>query len=443
MKIIGMIAENYKKLRVVEITPKGHVVQITGKNGQGKTSVLDAIWTALAGAKGTPEKPVRKGAERTTIKLNLGELQVTRVINTAGTNQLTVEAKNGSKISSPQKVLDELLGQLSFDPLAFIGMKAKEQIEELRKVAKIEIDVDAINAQNTADYAERTDVNREVRRLESELSGITIQDGLPKEKVDEAAILQQLNSVGSRNKEIEEIRADKSKLKYAYLQVERSVDAANTEIDLLESEIEKLETTVKAKRECLKEKTKALKYLEAEQVKANRAANEAPEPDFVNTNELTAQLQQAQVVNREIDKRERRHGIQVQLREKQRIADTLTRKIEEREETKRAAMKNAAMPIEGLSFDENTVTFNGIPIDQLGEAEAIRISTAIAMAANPKLRVIRILHGEALDDDSLAIIAKMAEENDFQVWMAKVDSSGKVGIVMEDGMIKEEHEDTN
>lgn len=440
MKIIELIAENYKKLRVVEITPKGHVVQITGKNGQGKTSVLDAIWTALAGAKATPEKPVRKGAERTTIKLNLGELQVTRIITGAGSNQLTVEAKNGSKITSPQKVLDELLGQLSFDPLAFIGMKPKEQIEELRKVAKIDVDVDAITALNKADYDARTDVNRDVRRLESELSTITVQDGLPKEKVDEAEILHQLNLVGSRNKEIGEILAEKSRLKYAYLEVERSVDAENNEIDLLESEIEKLETTLKAKRESLKEKTKALKYLETKQMQANKAANDAPEPDFINTNEITAQLQQAQMTNREIDKRTRRDGVQAQLREKQRAADTLTRGIEAREEKKREALKNAAMPIEGLSFDDSTVTFNGIPIEQLGEAEAIRISTAIAMAANPKLRVIRILHGEALDEDSLAIIAKMAEEHDFQVWMAKVDSTGKVGIVMEDGMVKEENE---
>ena len=175
-------------------------------------------------------------------------------------------------------------------------------------------------------------------------------------------------------------------------------------------------------------------------MEANKAANDAPEPDFINTNEITAQLQQAQMTNREIDKRTRRDGVQAQLREKQRVADNLTRGIEAREEKKRDALKNAAMPIEGLSFDDSTVTFKGIPIDQLGEAEAIRISTAIAMAANPKLRVIRILHGEALDEDSLAIIAKMAEENDFQVWMAKVDSTGKVGIVMEDGMVKEETE---
>jgi hypothetical protein len=35
----------------------------------------------------------------------------------------------------------------------------------------------------------------------------------------------------------------------------------------------------------------------------------------------------------------------------------------------------------------------------------------------------------------------MAEEKDFYVWMAKVDSTGKVGIYLEDGMIKENNEE--
>lgn len=49
MKIVHLVAENVKKLRAVEISPKGELVTISGKNGQGKTSVLDAIWWALAG----------------------------------------------------------------------------------------------------------------------------------------------------------------------------------------------------------------------------------------------------------------------------------------------------------------------------------------------------------------------------------------------------------
>ena len=36
MKIITLTAENIKKLVAVEIKPDGSLVQITGKNGQGK-----------------------------------------------------------------------------------------------------------------------------------------------------------------------------------------------------------------------------------------------------------------------------------------------------------------------------------------------------------------------------------------------------------------------
>ena len=153
---------------------------------------------------------------------------------------------------------------------------------------------------------------------------------------------------------------------------------------------------------------------------------------------LYAIQQEAQLINREIDKRSRRDLLQGQLNAKRNAADQFTRQIESREEQKRTALAKAKMPVEGLTFDDDMVTFNGIPIEQLGEAERIRVSTAIAMAANPKLRIIRILHGEALDEDSLQILASMAEEHDYQIWMARVDSSGKVGIIMEDGMVKED-----
>ena len=49
MKIIRLKAENVKRLHAVEITPEGEVVVVAGKNGAGKSSVLDAITYALAG----------------------------------------------------------------------------------------------------------------------------------------------------------------------------------------------------------------------------------------------------------------------------------------------------------------------------------------------------------------------------------------------------------
>jgi hypothetical protein len=75
-----------------------------------------------------------------------------------------------------------------------------------------------------------------------------------------------------------------------------------------------------------------------------------------------------------------------------------------------------------------------LPLANLGEGEAIRISTRLGMALNPTLRVMRIPHGEALDEDGLKLLAEMAEEFDYQIWISRVDSSGKIGIVMEDGL---------
>ena len=49
MNIVKLRAENIKRIVAVEIEPDGALVQITGRNGAGKSSVLDAIWWALAG----------------------------------------------------------------------------------------------------------------------------------------------------------------------------------------------------------------------------------------------------------------------------------------------------------------------------------------------------------------------------------------------------------
>ena len=55
------------------------------------------------------------------------------------------------------------------------------------------------------------------------------------------------------------------------------------------------------------------------------------------------------------------------------------------------------------------------------------------MSSNPKLRVMQIRDGSLLDDDGLLAIADLAEQHNYQVLIERVDSSGKVGVVMEDG----------
>jgi recombinational DNA repair ATPase RecF len=447
MHILGMIAENVKKIRVVEIEPKGRVVQITGKNGQGKTSVLDAIWYGLVGKRALPEKPVRKGADSAKIKLNLGELLITRTISAHGGMTLQVQSAKGEKFSSPQQILDEMLGELTFDPLAFVAMKPREQLEALRSVVKLEVSIEELNAATQTDFEERRIVNRDVERLKAEVNTITVQAGLPAAKQDEAEILAQLANAGELNKKAEQVTAQRAELltkadkaDLGTKMVEQNMKATESMIAGMEERLARLTEEIARERETLKAQKQSLATHKKTAKEAREHYDAAPMGEMVDVSALTTQLQQVQLTNREIDKRSRREGLEKDLKEKQRKSDALTRAMEDREEKKRSAIAGAKMPVEGLTFDEEQVLMFGIPLDQLGEAEQIKISTSIAMAANPKLRILRIMHGEALDDDTLAVLAQMAEEHDFQIWMARVDSSGKVGLVMEDGMVKEVHE---
>jgi hypothetical protein len=81
------------------------------------------------------------------------------------------------------------------------------------------------------------------------------------------------------------------------------------------------------------------------------------------------------------------------------------------------------------------VNYNGLPFEQGSDAEQLRVSISIAMASNPKLRVIRIRDGSLLDENGLKLVAELAHEKDYQIWIERVDTTGSIGIVMEDGEV--------
>ena len=80
MRIVELYAENVKRLRAVSITPDPTVQVIGGRNAQGKSSVLDAIWLALGGGQASRAitRLVRDGEDHATVALDLGDLRVTR-----------------------------------------------------------------------------------------------------------------------------------------------------------------------------------------------------------------------------------------------------------------------------------------------------------------------------------------------------------------------------
>jgi hypothetical protein len=111
-------------------------------------------------------------------------------------------------------------------------------------------------------------------------------------------------------------------------------------------------------------------------------------------------------------------------------------KLDAAQQEREQLLQSASFPIKGLSVTADGVTYNGIPLQQISDAEKIKIGIAISMALNPKLRVLRITDGSLLDTKSLQTIQRMADKHDYQIWIERVDESGKVGIYIEEGEVK-------
>lgn len=420
MKILKLTAENLKKLIAVEITPTGEMVTISGRNGAGKTSVLDAIWFALAGTTHIQVMPIRKGQTKARIRLDLGDLIVERRFTEKG-SALTVENAQGARYTSPQGILDALLGALTFDPLAFVNQDPREQFETLRAIAPLEVDLDQLDGLNRRDFDSRTQINRDAKALRAQADGITGKDGLG-EPVSTDALMDEMASASKVNADIE---TRKGRREAAAREMKGKRDGAAGLSDRaaqLREEAHRLEAQARG----MNAEAGAL------QEKLDKAE---PLPEPVDVDALRVRLQAAQATNRQIEQRDRKSSLLADAAKFEAQAKALTETMEAREQAKADAIAKAAVPVAGLGFGDGIVTYEGVPFSQASSAEQLKVSVGIAMAANPKLRVLRIKEGSLLDDDGIALIAEMAKAHDYQVWIEKVDTSGKIGVFIEDGQV--------
>lgn len=400
MRIIELSAENIKRLRAIDITPAEHVQVITGKNAAGKSSVLDAIWLALGGgtaSRGTA-KPIREGQEQASVRLDLGDLIVTRTWAGDKTT-LKVETAEGAKYSSPQGVLDALVGRMSFDPLEFTRFAPREQLSALLDIVDLNIDLKDVAAKRTFAYDQRTEIGRHVKILEGQAASL----GKPEEGVPEAEVSVSDLIVDYR-------RADLAHSTYAAAMRQESELTAR--IESLRGQVTILEGTLA--------KTKAI----------IEATGELPDLDVIQ-----ARIDTAEATNTAVRHNAERAKVKANLLHAKSQYEGATNAIEAIDKTKADALAAAKFPVDGLGFDDDGVTYQGVPFAQASASEQIRVSLAMAMALNPKLRVVRILDGSLLDADSMALIAQMAAAKDYQVWIERVDDGSGVGVLIEDGQV--------
>ncbi|MBO1739704.1 AAA family ATPase [Leifsonia sp. TF02-11] len=408
LRVTNLKAENYKRLVAVDISPTGNVVTIAGRNAQGKSSVLDALWAALAGgdASRATQQPIREGQDSAVVRLDLGDIVVTRRWTKDDAGTLTVESADGARYSSPQKLLDEMLGRRAFDPLAFVRQTPKEQVATLVSTVDLPFDPVDLERQRKGVYDQRTEVGRDVARLEAQLASFPDHDpDLPEEEQPASALLAEADAAREQNAKIDQLARDLEQRANAVQAAERAVAEAQDRLAAAKDSYVLVQTAWRDR------------------------------PEQIDVAAIVERLDGLEASNRRIRAQRERAALAAQLAEVKGRQAQHTIKLQAIEKQKADALAAVEFPVPGLSFDDAGVTLHGIPLSQASSAEQLRVSVALAMAANPKLRVLRIMDGSLLDSESMDIIAELAHENDYQVWVEVVDESGKVGVVIEDGQV--------
>jgi DNA repair exonuclease SbcCD ATPase subunit len=406
-RLIGLRAENFKRLVAIDVEIGDGVTRITGKNGNGKTSFLDAIQAAIGGKDMVPSAPLRKGSKKGEVSVvikgvmvdgNELDLTVTRRFHEGKDSDLTITTPEGIKVRSPQAVLDGLMAKIGFDPLAFTRQKPKEQAAVLQKLAGLDFaKADEIRAKC---YAERTSVNRDLARARVVADSLPTFDDAPNEEVSAADAIAAVDALRRKQKSWRDAREEVEEARGEVASLTEQLAAAKENLDGL--------------------------------VKVMDGLDEVTDGEI---ERASASLTEMEATNRKVrENAAKREAIEKAKQLEKQVVD-LTTKIEKIDQGKAERIAAAKLPVEGLGFDDDGVTFNGVPFGEASAAEQLRVSTAVAISLNPSLKLMLIRDGSLLDSDSLAMLEQMAEEADAQVLIEQVTDGEPIGICIVDGSV--------
>lgn len=413
-RVVQLEAENFKRLKAVSIPAGGEpgLVVIQGQNAQGKSSVIDAIWAALAGKSGSVQQPVREGEGRARVTVDLGDFIVTKRWTATGGSELEVKTRDGLKYPSPQKVLDGLIGALSFDPLAFAQADDKTQRATLLKALGLETQVASLEVERRQAYDERTLVNRDLKQVEAALKRFHDLD-LPHSDADVRPVDVVATAAELRQAE-QDVQA-LERTREQYIAQQRQVEHLRDQLKAAEADLAML----------------GQEGARLEQVVGQRQA-ESMMPENLQTalsraNDKNQLHQQWTERNRALEQREATKG----------QSDRLSMEIARAEQRKRDLLEGPELAgrLPGIGISNDGVLLHGVPFSQASAAQRLVASVGLAMALNPQVRVIRVTDGSLLDDEHMALLERMAQENETQVWVERVGTRDEVGFVIADGSL--------
>ena len=375
IKINTLQIENIKRVKAVALNPaENGLTVIGGKNGQGKTSVLDAIAWALGGDRYRPSNPEREGSTLPPhIKLTLSNgLTVER----SGKNSaLKVVDTTGKR--SGQQLLNEFVEQLAIDLPRFLQASNREKADTLLQVIGVGDRIHELEAKERDVYNRRRMIGQDADRKRKYADELPFYPAAPKELVSALDLIRQQQDILARNGENQRKRMRANQIEHEY-------GKAAAYVSLLKSQLAAAQ--------------KQLTQLEADLEIAQKDALDLQDES---TEEVERSLQEIEQINIQVRANCDREKAEQDAAYYAQQYQELTAELEDIRHDKYALLNSAELPLPGLSVEDSELTYNGKKWDCMSGADQLIAATAVVRAVNPKCGFVLLDKLEQLDADTL------------------------------------------
>jgi len=399
--------ENLKRIKAVKIDCSGNsLTVIGGKNGQGKTSVLDAVAYALGGERYRPTNAKREGSMvDPEIKLTLSN---GIVVERRGKNSaLKVTDPNGGR--SGQSLLNSFIHQFAIDLPRFLNASNREKADELLKVIGVGDKLLELEKEESRLYNERHAVGRVADQKKKYAEEMRQYSDVPDEMVSASELIKEQQAILAKNGDNERKR--------------EQLGRYQAELPRVEEEVEQLEKRLieaKAKRDELKANIATAKK-SVEQLRDESTADierRLGEIDEINS-KVRANLDKAKALD--------------DAAEYQKQYANQGRRLDEVRKAKRDLLEGANLPLEGLAVEGGELIYKGQKWDCMSSSEQLMVGTAIVRSLNPECGFVLIDQLEKMDLETLREFGKWLESEGLQAIATRVSTGEECSIIIEDG----------
>jgi len=440
--IIGLDVRRFAKIKAVHLNFDGNnLVRIGGKNRQGKSTILNAIYSCLAGIPKSVKAPITTGetdgAIRLTVKSTDGADTIFKIVrlfenNLDGkqSNTLQIFNESGKRISErPSDFLRRLMGLAFIDPMAFPSKDPRDQRKILATLAGVE--VDELDRAIKAAKAE-IDIAKNRQTQLSYFADLPFHEDAPDTELDPAEIALQLSAANTHNSRKTSLNREIEIAAAAMSRQKTYCDEAKADITSAELLLQKAKAYL----------ADVLAKTEEATVIYDQAVQNAQDYTLVDVGSLESALAAVQVTNKKIRDNAAYLNAKAEYEAQEQNLKTHVDKWDVAKKAKLKALSEAAFPVAGLGFEDDGdgITLNGLPFSQASHAEQIQSSVAISAAMGGELKAFCIYDASTLDSDSMKILLEESQKIGAQVFAEIVVDeedydANKADIIIVDGEV--------